>query len=155
MMPKQAPQTGMTVRCLDWLFACKNRLRNQTKTLIADAIYWRSRSTAPRHQVINLKEQSTQDQEPRWSEEWARLMINVWLISRSKLPRRCTRVCVFSLYTLIDSCVDFAKWIDLNHTHKEKVFGNSLDIVSRSGSEINGLAAPTWKHGSSSSHEIS
>ena len=54
-----------------------------------------------------------------------------------------------SLLILIDSCANFAKWIDLNHTHKEKVvFEKAWNIVSTSGTEINVLAVPTQKHGS-------
>ena len=59
-----------------------------------------------------------------------------------------TRVFVFSLFILIDSCVNFAKWIDLNHTHKEKVIlEKAWNIISRSGTEINILAVPTQKQG--------
>ena len=65
-----------------------------------------------------------------------------------KLPKRVTRVCVFFLVILIDSCVSFAKYVKLNHTHKEKDFhGKAWHIVSRSGTEISVPAVPTEKHG--------
>ena len=56
---------------------------------------------------------------------------------------------MFSVFILIDSCVDFAKWIDSNHTHKEKVFlEKACYIVSKSETEINVLVVPAQKHGS-------
>ena len=65
-----------------------------------------------------------------------------------KLPRRITRVCGFSFPILIDSCVNFAKYVELNHTHKEKVFrGKVWHTISRSGTEISVPAVPTQKHG--------
>ena len=69
-------------------------------------------------------------------------------INAIDLPRRITRVCGFSLPILIDSCVNFAKYVELNHTHKEKVFhGKAWHIVSRSGIEISVPAVPTQKYG--------
>ena len=64
------------------------------------------------------------------------------------MPRRCTRAFVFSLFFLIDSCVNFAKWIDSNHTYKEKFLEKAWNIISRSGTEINVRAVPSQKHGS-------
>ena len=48
-------------------------------------------------------------------------------------------LCLFFL----DSCINFAKWIDLNHTHKEKVFlEKAWNVIPRLETEINGLAVP-------------
>ena len=62
--------------CLCWLIVIKNKWRNQIETLIAEDIYWRSRSTAHlRHLMIDLQEQSSRlkSKEPRWSEELPKL----------------------------------------------------------------------------------
>ena len=87
---KQALQSGMTVFMLT---VC---MQEQVVTSDQGTDYWRSRSTAPRLQVVDLKEQLTQDQEPRWSEEQARMLINAIDFT---LPRRCTRVCIFLVYS--------------------------------------------------------
>ena len=64
------------------------------------------------------------------------------------MPRRCTRVFVFSVFILIVSCVNFAKYVELNHTHKEKDFhGKVWHIISRSGTEISVPGVPTQKYG--------
>ena len=66
----------------------------------------------------------------------------------SKLPGGATRVYVFSSFIRIGSCVNFAKYVELNHTHKEKVFhGKAWHIVSRSGIEISVPTVPTQKYG--------
>jgi len=149
MLSKQARQTGMIVFMLtvciqeqakrsDWWVMA--HIEDQDQLL-----YWRSRSTALRHQVIDLKEQLNQDQDTKviW-----RLQKQEWGSTYDWLPWGATRVCVFFLFIFIDSCVNFAKYVELNHTHKEKVFyGKAWHIVSRSGIEISVPAAPTQKHG--------
>jgi len=118
---------------------------------MAGNIYWRTRSATPRHQRSDLKEQSNQDQARKviWrcnhTLGWGSTRLNA---IDFKLPRRATRVCVFSLFILIDSCVNFAKYVESNHTHQEKVFhGKAWHIVSRSGTEISAPAVPTQEHG--------
>ena len=61
-----------------------------------------------KHQVIDLQEQSSQDQGTKviWritSEDVDQRAINF------KLPRKFTRVFEFITFILIDSCVNFAK----------------------------------------------
>ena len=62
-----------------------------------------------------------------------------------KPPRSASRVFVFIVFIFIDSCVNFGKEERLkSHTLKEKVFlEKAWNIVSRSGTEINGRADPT------------
>ena len=141
MLSKQAIQIGLIVFCAD----CLHLRTGEEIRLMVDGTYWRSRSTAPRHQVIDLTEQLNQDQDTKviW-----RLQKQEWGSTYDWLPRGATRVCVFFLFIFIDSCVNFAKYVELNHTHKEKIFhGKAWYIVSRSRIEISVPAAPTQKHG--------
>jgi len=137
--------------CLCWLIVIKNKWRNQIETLIAEDIYWRSRSTAHlRHLMIDLQEQSSRlkIKEPRWSEELPKL--GCW--STCDWFQDCLEGLQESLYLL---CFRLLVLIlpsenNLNYTHsKKKVFLEKVwNIVSRSGTEINVLAVPTQEHGS-------
>jgi len=58
-----------------------------------------------------------------------------------------TRVCVILLFLYRTLYTISAKYANINHLHKEKVFmEKAWYIVSRSGTEISVLAVPTQEH---------
>jgi len=82
-----------------------------------------------------------------WRITQARMLINVRLISS------CLEGVQESLYFFVYSyrflCQFCRGCVEVNNTHKEKVFLEKVwNIISRSGTEINVLAVPTQKHGS-------
>ena len=126
MLFKQDIQTGMLV------FLLIVSIQEQVKRSADGWSYLlKNKISYSKHQVSDLKEQ---DQElnvsrPRWSE-----------VCRIKDEDQCmticleenTRVCVILLYFLGSCVYNFAKYAELNHTHKEKVFKEKkLDTLSQ------------------------
>jgi len=137
MLSKQAIQTGMIVFVLT---VCIQEQAKRSNWLLRNKISYSKASSDWSQRTANSRSRKQGDLH-NWS--YARMRINA---IDFKLPKKVTRVCVFFLVILIDSCVSFAKYVEFNHTHKEKVFhGKVWHIISRSGTEISVPAVPTQK----------
>ena len=138
MLSEQAIQTG---RLVFWLTVS---IQEQVKRSADGWSYLlRNKISYSKHQVSDIKEQDHElkIKAPRWSEDCR-------IKDEDQRMTICleenTRIYVILSYSYRILCTSFAKYAELNHTHKEKVFmEKAWYIVSGSGTEISVLAVPT------------
>jgi len=140
MLSKQAIQTGIIVFVLT---VCIQEQVKRSDWLLMALIEDQDQLLQGIKKLMS-KNSWTKIKAPRWSEDCRNKDADQRTTDCLKEPQESA---YFSLFILIDSCVRFAKSVELNHIHKEKVFhGKAWHIVSRSGTEISVPAVPTQKH---------